>query len=809
MTNANFEFRDNNGQIVVGSDNNLHFFKYEITPQGGVVNILPPEQAPRITALQTPIRLLPRLSSDLFGREKEIEQSDIALKASQTIELYGPAGIGKSVLLRQLAHHETAKSLKHFPDGVIYFHLLREEPVEDLQQELFKAFYDSDRPFKPSAVRVRHELQNKCALILLDNAKLSRKDIEKLGETAPNCVFAFTSSERSLWGEGQPIQVGGLSLDAALDLIKRELKRSQSLTAQEQAAATAIYAGLNGHPLEILQHIVGVRESKEWLADVAGRVQKNTSQKARTEQLLKPLDQQKRSILAALAALGGIAISAKQALAIADEGAESDLGTLKGMHLVQQEGSRYSLSKNLLDSVREIENLIPYKKRAVSFFTKWAQHTTPKELQQESEAVSHLLQRAVKQGRWNDVLLLGKPFESALALSGQWELQAQVLQWYEQAAENLGDRSAVAWALHQSGVRSLGLGETSRAQNFLNKAFRLRQELGDLRGAGLTQQCLNFKFPNALTVPPSPPPSPWEDLLKRALVPALVTTGLVGGVLVSRPTLNPSASSTPTETPSISISPVPNSSESATPTPTPTATPTNDPSISKCVAADVETKLNIRSEPNSSTEEIGKLSPKEEATTTGRRQGRFIEINAPMQGWIYEGKEKYAIPCDGTFVRSTKLIPSPTPLSSIPPSTSSSPPPKNASSPKLITECSKPWSSEWVNGLRLTIESVETVDEKPRIHMKAETQANVDQRLSFFFNEFYMNDNLGNSYGVDPLATNWGDRIPGSGILRGYVTLNRPIDLGASTITVNFGNTGQSTGDPGGGKLCISGIPVR
>ena len=511
----------NNNPNIIQGDNN-HFFKYEITPHGGVVNILPPEQAPRITAHQTPVRLRPRAFSELLGRETEIEQSVTALKALQMIELYGSAGIGKSVLLRQLAYHEIAESLKHFPDGVIYFYQIRGELVEDLQQELFKAFYDSDRPFKPSAVRVRHYLQNKRALILLDNANLSRKDIGKLGEIAPNCVFAFTSSERSLWGEGQPIQVGGLSPDAALDLIERELKRS--LTAQEQAAAKAICSSLNGHPLEILQQIAGARESREWLADVAGRVQKNTSQKARIEQSLKPLSQQKRSILAALAALGGIAISAQQAFAIADvRGAESELGILKEMHLVQQEGSRYSLSTNLLDSVKEIENLTPYMERAVSFVTKWAQNTTPGKLQQESEAISYLLQWSVKQGRWNDVLMLGKPFESALALSGQWELQTQVLQWYEQAAENLGDESAVAWALHQSGVRSLGLGEMSRARNLLNKAFKLRQDLGDVRGAELTQRCLKFKFPITDFLVPTPPqPTHQTDLLSKALVPALV-----------------------------------------------------------------------------------------------------------------------------------------------------------------------------------------------------------------------------------------------------------------------------------------------
>ncbi|KAM3116329.1 NB-ARC domain-containing protein [Phormidesmis sp. 146-33] len=791
--------------------NNNHFFKYEITPQGGVVNILPPEQAPRITALQTPIRLLPRLSSDLFGRKTEIGQSVMALEASQTIELYGSAGIGKSVLLRQLAHHKIAASLKYFPDGVIYFHLLREEPVEDLQQKLFEAFYASDRPFKPSAIRVRHELQNKRALILLDNAKLSRKDIEKLGETAPNCVFAFTSSERSLWGEGHPIQVGGLSLDASLDLIERELKRS--LTAQEQAAVTAICTDLNGHPLEILQHIAGVRESKEWLADVAGRVQKNTSQKARTEQLLKPLSQQKRSILAALAALGGIAISAKQALAIADEGTESDLGTLREMHLVQQEGSRYSLSANLLDSVKQIENLTPYMERAVFFVTKWAQNTTPEKLQQESEAISHLLQWSVKQGRWNDVLLLGKPFESALALSGQWELQAQVLQWYEQAAENLGDNSAVAWVLHQSGVRSLGLGETFRARNLLNQAFKLRQKLGDLRGAELTQRCLNFKFP---TVPPitdfleppapqpSPPHSPWTDFLKKILIPTFVTGGLVGAGMLIAPRIQiPPGDSTP---PKISApTSDPGSIASETPIPEPSPTPIQDPSISSCVAADVKVELNIRPSPDLNAEAIGKLSSRQQASTTKMRQGDFIEISDPIKGWINAG---FTQPCDSkNFARAPKPIPSKEVADSQPevnqPSSDSPSQPQ-----KQLTQVYKgPWSSDVINGLQLIVDEVEKTDGVAKLYVRAKNHTTRDLNLSFFFNGFYAFDNLGNPYSVG--ANRWSDVIPASGTTRAYITLQPEINPDASSVTVTFGNTGQGPGDSGGGKLSVSGIQVK
>jgi len=404
---------------VQGDNNTLRFFRYEITPSGGVVNILPPEEAPRITAKPTPLQHRPP-DFPLVGREAEIQQSVAALQTAQTVELYGAAGIGKSVLLRYLAHHRMTKDLQFFPDGIVYFHVRSCEPIEDFQQRLFEAFYESDRPFKPSVARIRQGLHDKKALILLDNANLSRQDIGQLQEIAPHCVFLISSLERKLYGAGQPVHVSGISQDAALSLIERELKRSLNL--QEQAAAKVLHTSLNGHPLEILQHIAGVRENKEWLADVADRVQKNASQPTRVETLLKPLSQEQRSVLAALAALGGIALSARQIGAIAGiQEAKSELNELVKTHLVElhpmpQQDIRYSLSKNLLPSVQQQENLTPYLQQATSLFTLWAQQATPQELRQNSEALSYLLDWSVQQGRWADVLTLSKPFEGALAL---------------------------------------------------------------------------------------------------------------------------------------------------------------------------------------------------------------------------------------------------------------------------------------------------------------------------------------------------------------------------------------------------------
>nr|WP_279239831.1 AAA family ATPase [Scytonema sp. UIC 10036] len=117
----------------------------------------------------------------------------------QTVELCGSAGVGKSVLLRYLAHHPEVNSVQHFPDGLVYYRLYPQQSVEDVQQMLFEAFYESDRSFKPSGNRIQQDLHKKNALVVLDNAQLSREDFPALvtsfaGLSSWLIVPMFTSS---------------------------------------------------------------------------------------------------------------------------------------------------------------------------------------------------------------------------------------------------------------------------------------------------------------------------------------------------------------------------------------------------------------------------------------------------------------------------------------------------------------------------------------------------------------------------------------------------------------------------------------
>ena len=304
------------GQVAIGNNiiqiGSIH---------GGVVNIVQPEQQPRPQPRPSPIFLRPRPFPGLLDREAEINAASAALQSALPVEFHGQAGLGKTTLLRHLAYHPADTS---FPDGVIYLSA-RHQPVADLLQSLFDAFYESDAPFKPTDAQVRHALQGKQALILLDDVNLARDEVEALMDAAPGCTFLLASSERRLWGEGRAMALHGLPSDDALALVERELGRP--LTPEERPAAQALCTALECHPLRLLQAAAMAREEGRSLAEVAVRLSPSTMlrtgarDKARRTEALSPtemltaealnsLQEPEQQVLAALATLGGASLPA-------------------------------------------------------------------------------------------------------------------------------------------------------------------------------------------------------------------------------------------------------------------------------------------------------------------------------------------------------------------------------------------------------------------------------------------------------------------------------------------------------------------
>ena len=523
------------GQVAVGN-----YILQIGSVHGGVVNVTMPGEQPQPRPRPTPLFLRPRPFPGLLDRSAEVGGASNALRSATPVEFTGPGGVGKTSLLRHLAHAPLSSS---FPDGVVYLPA-RGQPVADLLQALYEAFYESSAAVKPTDTQIRHALQGKRALILLDDVALTGDEVKTVLDAAPGCTFALAATARHLWGEGHAVALHGLPPADALALVERELGRS--LTPEERPHAQALCAALEGHPLRILQAAALARDEGVSLAEITHRVQ---SQRPVEAQALAALSEPEQRVVAALATLNGAPLDADHLSALAGipdiaaavPGGISDIAsvleTLRQRGLVQTHSPSFGLTGALNEDLPRVWDLTSWAEQTLRYFTAWAEEhrDEPDRLQEEAGAILQVLEWAARAGRWAEVLRLGRAVEGGLALGGRWGAWLQVLDWVHQAAQALGDKPALAWALHQTGTRALCLGEVATARAALTNALQLREALGDRIGAAVTRHNLDL-----LLGPPAPPRRPSEPPSKpapsgvraRSLLLPLIGVGALLSVVV-------------------------------------------------------------------------------------------------------------------------------------------------------------------------------------------------------------------------------------------------------------------------------------
>ncbi len=596
--------QENSGQIAIGQ------YVVQIgSIHGGVVNVAMPEEQVHWQPRLVPVLLRPRRFSGLLDRQRETGAATAAVHTAQPVEFYGPPGLGKTSLLRHLAYNLPLSSCT---DGIVYLSV-QQQPLADLLQFLFEAFYESNIPAKATEAQIRHGLQGKQALILLDDVDLARPEVEAVLDAAPDCAFVFTSAERRLWGEGQVLALGGLPLDDALALLEREIARP--LSQEELPAAKELCQILAGHPLRLLQVAALAQEHGPSLVELRQRLQQALPAEALTRQLLNQLSPPERRVLGMLALFGGAPLGHEHVVALTGLPEITPvIETLLQRNLIQAHSPRYSLSGDLAQQWPSAWDLTPLAERALGYFTRWAEQaqSTPDRLLEEAGAIRQLLAWAVETQRWPETLRLVRVIEGAFSLSGRWATWAEILQSGLQAAEALGDRAAKAWAWHQLGTRALCLDDKMAARTALSRALRLRETLGDYAGADITRHNLNLLLgpppPQSPSTPPAPngtPGTPWPlfGLIGFSLLLLLAVGGWLGSTLLASsprpaavqngpPTLTrvsevsfvPTATFTPipaapnvppaTFTPTL---PLPTDTPTPLPSPTPTATASPTP----------------------------------------------------------------------------------------------------------------------------------------------------------------------------------------------------------------------------------------
>ena len=447
----------------------------------------------------TPVFLLPPGCRELVGRYEVINEAIASLKSRKSVEFYGVAGVGKSVLLRYLAQQTEVGAA--FADGVISFDT-RYQPTDDRLQFLFDAFYETENTYKPTEKQIRQALQHKQALLILDYQKLTQDDLEQLINSVPRCTLLLASVERHFWGEVQAQRLRGLTTPEAQILAERELQRS--LTSEECQALEFLSIALEGTPWKLLLVLASVRLGRTTLLEQERQLHSPNPSQVLIQQILTSLEKPQQVILGVLAALPGIGLQSEQVAAISHidhDSATAILQSLLEQKLVELQAERYSLNHALGDILQQKWDLTVWQQSAFQYFTTWAQQHlphVPSSLDSQTDAIIQLLEWGVEQERWSEVLLLAKSVENSLVLSKQWGLWQQVLLLSAQAAQELGDKAAVAWALHQMGTRALCLEDMFTASDLLSQALHLREALGDEVGTTVTRHNLNLiKLPQA------------------------------------------------------------------------------------------------------------------------------------------------------------------------------------------------------------------------------------------------------------------------------------------------------------------------
>src|SRR6266540_1537508 len=216
-----------------------------VAEHGAIVNYAAPEQRPVPRLRPVPVRRLPRDFPGLLGRKSETRTARESLVAGGPLEVGGPDGIGKSALLRHLAHRLDASE-----DASLIHAGCAGRPADDVLQLLFEALYACDQVFVPSPAQLAEYLQGPRATFLLDDLEASRQDAERILGLAPACTFVLASESRLVFGEGTSLTLSPLAGDAALALFQRGLGRELAASERDGAAA---FCRAEGRPLRVLQ----------------------------------------------------------------------------------------------------------------------------------------------------------------------------------------------------------------------------------------------------------------------------------------------------------------------------------------------------------------------------------------------------------------------------------------------------------------------------------------------------------------------------------------------------------------------------
>jgi predicted ATPase/DNA-binding XRE family transcriptional regulator len=196
---------------------------------------------------------LPRLTSPLFGRERELREIEGLVAASQLVTLTGTGGVGKTRLAVEAGHAAQAK----FDDGIWFVDLAAVHDPTHVPSVLAYAFSVRERPNASLLDGVVEALARKNMLVIVDNCE----HVVTAAAAAVEKISSECAGVRILATSRQPLEVAGertyrlasLSEEASVELFAEVAARSDTgfSFGDERAIVERICRRLDGIALAI------------------------------------------------------------------------------------------------------------------------------------------------------------------------------------------------------------------------------------------------------------------------------------------------------------------------------------------------------------------------------------------------------------------------------------------------------------------------------------------------------------------------------------------------------------------------------
>ena len=430
-------------------------------------------------ARPVPVMLLPPPFRDLLDRRDATTAVLAALAERRDVALGGEAGSGKSAMLSHVGNLDLTES---FHDGVVYLQAAT-QGENDLAHAVYEAFYDVPRGVRPSAVEMRRNLADKCALLLLDDVGLPITSVGALKAYAANSVWVCASEVMLASAARRAIPLTGLPTEDGISLFERTLSRP--LSADERITVKQIVESMRGHPGRIEQ-AAGITAMHGFASGLTLLTSAPN---------LDDEDQRSRRVLAALACGGDVPLEAEQCAAIAAvDHVEDVLMDLMHRGLVQYVVPGFRLAAGLGLAVKATAEFASCSERATATFTQFAITSggTPRRVARLAGPMTATMVWAAENGHSEAALRLARALDGPLAEANRWDAWGNMLARAHDIAVRAGDASTTAWTLHQQGTRMQMLGNKPDAIRLLRESRTLRKRISDVAGLKATTNNLRL-----------------------------------------------------------------------------------------------------------------------------------------------------------------------------------------------------------------------------------------------------------------------------------------------------------------------------